>query len=47
MLVLKVDRTMHNQPKIVKLLVLVGVSLGLALALSKKSPLMLVRSNYA
>lgn len=44
---LKVDKTMHNKLKVVNLLVLVGASLGLALALSEKLPLILVRGNYA
>lgn len=47
MVQLIVDKTMHNQPKIVNLLVLVGTSLGRALALSEKSPLVLVRGYYA
>lgn len=47
MIKLKMDKTMQNNLKIVNLLVLVGASLGLALALSKKLPLILVRGNYA
>lgn len=47
MIKLKMDKTMHNQLKLVNLLVLVGASLGLALALSEKLPLILVRGNYA
>jgi hypothetical protein len=47
MVKLKVDKTMHNKPKIVNLLVLVGVSLGRALALSEKLPLVLIRGDYA
>lgn len=37
---------MHNKPQAINLLVLVGASLGLALALSEKLPLMLVRGDY-
>jgi hypothetical protein len=40
------DKTMHNKLETVILLVLVGASLGLALALSEKLPLVLVRSYY-
>lgn len=47
MIKLKMDKTMQNNLKIVNLLVLVGASLGLALALSGELPLILVRGNYA
>lgn len=47
MIKLKMDKTMHNNLRIVNLLVLVGASLGLALALSEKLPLIFVRGNYA
>lgn len=47
MIKLKMDKTMHNNHRIVNLLVLVGASLGLALALSEKLPLILVRCKYA
>lgn len=47
MINLKMDKTMHNKSQTVSLLVSVGASVGLALALSRKLPLILVRSCYA
>jgi hypothetical protein len=43
----RMDRTIHNLPRLTNLLLLVGASLGRALTLSRELLLVLVKVHYA